>query len=225
MNRSVTYYDVLGVPEDATLSDIRAAFRRLTIKYHPDRFPGSERKDAETRFQQITEAFNVLGHQASRDAYDRELSMTRTGPSSTGAPAAGEEARKLTIKGAQAFKDGDLVTAREALERAVYLDDTSSKAHFFLGRTLLKIAGQQRAGLRHIDRAVQLEPKDTALKAQAAAYFLHAGMKLRARRLAQEVLSQDPSNHRAAEVLAAAGDPDDDSDNGSLFGRFKRRNS
>ncbi len=224
MSKNVTYYDVLGVSEDASLSDIRAAFRRLTVKYHPDRFPGSERKDAEQHFQQITEAFNVLSHPASRDTYDRELSLQRTGPSTGHTPEFGEEAKKLTIKGAQAFKEGDLVTAREALEQAVYLDDESSKAHFFLGRTLLKTAGQERAGLRHIERAVQLEPQDTRLKSQAALYFLQAGMKLRARRFAQEVLLQDPSNRHAAEVLAATEDPEG-KPNGSLFGRLKRRSS
>ena len=223
MSQSVTYYDVLGVSENATLSDIRAAFRRLTLKYHPDRFPGAQRQDAEQRFQQITEAFNVLSHQESRDSYDRELSMTRGGSSSRAAEL-NEEAKKLTIKGAQALREGDFVTAREALERAVYLDEASSRAHFFLGRTLLKIAGQQRTGLRHIDRSVQLEPNDMALKAQAAAYFLSAGMKLRAQRLAQEVLAQDPSNRRAAEVLVSIEDPGEEN-NGSLFGRLKRRGS
>ncbi|NOZ79408.1 MAG: DnaJ domain-containing protein [Acidobacteria bacterium] len=223
MSQGVTYYDVLGVPEDATLDDIRAAFRLLTLKYHPDRFPGAQRQDAEKRFQQITEAFNVLSHQASRDAYDRDLSMNRSSQS-TGIPESSEEAKKLTVKGAQALKEGDLVTARETLERAVYLDGTSSKAHFFLGRTLLKIPGQQRTGLRHIDRSVQLEPNDIALKAQAAAYFLSSGMKLRARRLAEEVLAQDPSNRRAAEVLASTEEPGKEN-NGSLLGRLKRRGS
>jgi len=61
------YYEVLGVPRDATAEDIRKAFRRLAFKYHPDR----NRDDgAEAKFKEINEAFEVLSNPDKRTRYD-----------------------------------------------------------------------------------------------------------------------------------------------------------
>lgn len=64
-----TYYDTLGVPKTATDDDIKQAYRKLAMKYHPDRNGGS--KDAEEQFKAITEAYDVLRDPQKRAAYDR----------------------------------------------------------------------------------------------------------------------------------------------------------
>ena len=74
MRHKLTHYDTLGIERDATDQQIRAAFRRLALRYHPDKYTGKERTEAEERFQSITEAFNVLSHPSSRDKYDIEIS-------------------------------------------------------------------------------------------------------------------------------------------------------
>ncbi|WP_019021213.1 MULTISPECIES: molecular chaperone DnaJ [unclassified Thioalkalivibrio] len=63
------YYEVLGVSKDASAADIKKAFRRLAMKYHPDRNPGDE--DAEARFKEAREAHDVLSDDQKRAAYDR----------------------------------------------------------------------------------------------------------------------------------------------------------
>jgi DnaJ-class molecular chaperone len=63
------YYQILGVPKDASEQDIKKAFRRLAFKYHPDTNPGNE-KQAEDRFKEINEAFAVLGDKTKRQQYD-----------------------------------------------------------------------------------------------------------------------------------------------------------
>ncbi len=63
------YYEVLGVPRSADSSEVKRAYRRLAMKYHPDRNP--DVPDAEERFKEATEAFGVLSDQDKRDAYDR----------------------------------------------------------------------------------------------------------------------------------------------------------
>ena len=63
------YYEVLGVSRDAGGSDIKSAFRRLAMKYHPDRNPDSD--DAEERFKEATEAYDVLSSDDKRASYDR----------------------------------------------------------------------------------------------------------------------------------------------------------
>ena len=62
------YYDVLGVPRDAANDDIKKAFRRLAMKYHPDR---NKDDGAEARFKEIGEAYEVLSDAEKRTAYDR----------------------------------------------------------------------------------------------------------------------------------------------------------
>ncbi len=63
------YYQILGVPQDASRQEIKRAFRRLAFKYHPDTNPGNEEQAAE-RFKQINEAYGVLGDEGKRRQYD-----------------------------------------------------------------------------------------------------------------------------------------------------------
>lgn len=63
------YYDILGVKRDASQADIKAAFRRLARKYHPDLNPGD--KGSEDKFKEINEAYAVLGDPKKKEQYDK----------------------------------------------------------------------------------------------------------------------------------------------------------
>jgi molecular chaperone DnaJ len=63
------YYEALGVPRNASEADIKKAYRRLAMKYHPDRNPGD--KQAEENFKQAKEAYEVLTDARKRAAYDQ----------------------------------------------------------------------------------------------------------------------------------------------------------
>jgi molecular chaperone DnaJ len=63
------YYDVLGVARGATDDEVKQAYRRLATKWHPDRNNGSS--DAEEKFKEVTEAYDVLRDGQKRAAYDR----------------------------------------------------------------------------------------------------------------------------------------------------------
>lgn len=63
------YYDILGVPRDAELDDVKKAYRSLAMEHHPDRNQGS--KEAEERFKSITEAYEVLRDPEKRALFDR----------------------------------------------------------------------------------------------------------------------------------------------------------
>jgi molecular chaperone DnaJ len=78
------YYDVLGVARDASEQDIKSAYRKLALKYHPDRNPGD--KSAEEKFKEAAEAYAVLADSDKRARYDRfgHAGVTGAGPGAPG---------------------------------------------------------------------------------------------------------------------------------------------
>jgi len=68
MNKT-DYYKILGVERSATTDDIKVAYRKLAMKYHPDRNPGN--KTAEDKFKEATEAYEILGDTQKRSQYDQ----------------------------------------------------------------------------------------------------------------------------------------------------------
>jgi molecular chaperone DnaJ len=62
------YYEVLGVNRDASEEEIRKSYRKLAMKFHPDRNPDS--KDCEEKFKEAKEAYEVLSEADKRRAYD-----------------------------------------------------------------------------------------------------------------------------------------------------------
>ena len=65
------FYDTLGVPRNASEDDIKKAYRKLAMKYHPDRNQGEAAKGAEEKFKEAKEAYEVLSDATKRAAYDQ----------------------------------------------------------------------------------------------------------------------------------------------------------
>ncbi|MBI3601300.1 MAG: molecular chaperone DnaJ [Candidatus Omnitrophica bacterium] len=65
------YYEILGVAKSAGLADIKKAYRSLALKYHPDRVPENEKKQAGEKFKEISEAYGVLSDPQKRQMYDQ----------------------------------------------------------------------------------------------------------------------------------------------------------
>jgi molecular chaperone DnaJ len=80
------YYELLGVARNAAVKDIRAAYRKLARKYHPDLNPGD--KSAEEKFKQIQEAYEVLSDTKKRQVYD-QFGFNQPGQGGAPPPGAG----------------------------------------------------------------------------------------------------------------------------------------
>ena len=65
------YYEVLGVPRGASADEIKRAYRKLALEWHPDRHPGDSKEEAEKKFRQVSEAHEVLSDPEKRARYDK----------------------------------------------------------------------------------------------------------------------------------------------------------
>ncbi len=65
------FYEVLGVPKNASEDEIKKAYRKLAMKYHPDRNQGDKAKEAEAQFKEVKEAYEMMSDPQKRAAYDQ----------------------------------------------------------------------------------------------------------------------------------------------------------
>jgi molecular chaperone DnaJ len=88
------YYKILGVGENAGIDDLKKAYRKLAKQYHPDANPGN--KQAEEKFKEISEAYEVLGDPKKRQQYDQ---MRKLGFGGAGGPGPGFDFRNFDFGG------------------------------------------------------------------------------------------------------------------------------
>ena len=88
------YYEVLGIQKGASDDEIKKAFRKLAIKYHPDKNPGD--KEAEEKFKEVNEAYSVLSDKTKRQRYDQ---FGHAGVGGAGAGGAGNPFEGFNFNG------------------------------------------------------------------------------------------------------------------------------
>lgn len=71
MTTARDYYEILGVSRTASVDEIKKSYRDLAMKHHPDRVPPDQKKEAEQRFKEISEAYAVLSDDKKRSLYDQ----------------------------------------------------------------------------------------------------------------------------------------------------------
>jgi molecular chaperone DnaJ len=71
MSTKRDYYEILGIQKNASIDDVKKAYRQLAMQFHPDRVAPEKKKEAEERFKEISEAYAVLSDQNKRALYDQ----------------------------------------------------------------------------------------------------------------------------------------------------------
>ena len=138
------YYELLGVPRKAAVKEIRAAYRKLARKYHPDLNPGD--KSAEEKFKQIQEAYEVLSDTKKRQMYDQFGFNT---PGQGGRAASGRGIRRQRRRKTSISILADSISAAGGAGRQAAAQVSAiSSASFSAARARRAGADRTRAGHR-----------------------------------------------------------------------------
>ena len=195
MPRVLDYYGLLGVARDASEAEIRERFRTLAREAHPDRAPAAKKAEAEGKFQDLTEAVNVLTSAERRKAYDFDLAAA-AGMSED----ADMVAHNYLGQGIAAYKDRKFAEAAGNFQLAVGRNPRDVKAQHYLGLASAR-AGDVRAAVKAIESALVIEPHNGALLKDAGAIFRQAGLLLKAEKAYQEAIRWDPAAAEARKAL------------------------
>lgn len=194
----INYYEVLGVEKNASEQQIRDRFRKLARENHPDRYADADKSEAERKFQNLTEAVNVLTNPARRKQHDSEISsgIHKTTDLAT-------VGRAYLSKGVKAFKDGDMKTAYENFDMAVKHNPNDAKAFHYLALAAVRIPAYARQAVQAIESAVQKEPVNPTYLKDAGLICKRAGLNAKAERYLEEAAKWDPTNVEVQGALAS----------------------
>lgn len=193
MFQIVDYYALLGVGREATEGEIRERFRSLAREAHPDLAPTGLKAGAEARFQELTEALNVLCNPERRQAYDRERLLASHG----GADAILQDYME---QGNRSYRAGAYAEAAGNFALAALRDPKDARAHHHLGLASAR-AGDLRAAVKALETAVALDPHNVVLLKDAGKVFRQAGLLAKAEKSLQDAVRWDPSQADARRAL------------------------
>jgi len=193
------FYSVLGLPRNATEEQTRQRFRELARVRHPDRFQGADKVRADTEFQELTQAFNVLIDPERRRQHDLELARPGGAESDPR-----QLARAYLQRGVKAYKEKNFLEAADNFDRATKADPTSSQTWHHLALACAQQESWLPRAIAAIERACELEPMNSSYHKQAGRILALAGQAERAvihYRKAIEWGEDDPAVRRALEDL------------------------
>ncbi len=193
------FYKIMGVNKSSSLDEIRNRYIKLTREYHPDRFHDiAEQQEAERKFQDITEAYNVLKNPRLRQEYDRtygksehELSM--------------EEAERLYKLALHSINNGKYHEAVQALEQALKLKDNDGRFFHKLACVQMLNPGWIRKAEQNCLKAIALEKFNYDFKLTLGKIYLKAGLKNRAVKVITEALELNEGDKEGMKLLKEAG--------------------
>jgi curved DNA-binding protein CbpA len=217
----VNYYEVLGVDRSASEPEIRERFRRLAREQHPDRYKGTDKADAERKFQTLTEAVNVLTNAARRKQHDAEISPGGS-KAAAGAADFAQVAKVYMTRGIKAYKEGDMSGAYENFDMAAKHNPTDGKAFHYLALAAARIPAYSRQAVQAIETAVQREPMNPVFLKDAGSICKRAGLSAKAERYLEEALKWDSDNIEIRASLAELRQRSEVKDAGKGFSLFKK---
>ncbi len=209
-----SFYDILGVAQNATSQQVSEAFRKIVLEHHPDRFKEAGAKaEAEHLLKDVTEAYNTLSKPALRQEYDRSLSRPQTAVQQKSVQ---EQVRELLNGGISRSRSGDWTSALAMFDHVLRLEPANDQALFHSGMIRLKNPKWRSQGTQQVEKAIEINPFNAHYVREYAEFLLANGLQLRAQRLLESAMENHGNDEKIKELLAQARG-DDKSSGFSLF--------
>ncbi|WLT33142.1 J domain-containing protein [Geothrix sp. PMB-07] len=188
-------FTVLEISPDASPDDIKAAYHRLAKRWHPDRYTGDEKVEAENRFRELAEAFSVLKDPAKRLTFQQQQPRPQAGSVALEVDTPQERTSEdWAVMAKAAFEEGNNDQARALIYYAIRMDGEKPQYHSLLASILEKEGGDLRAVVKALETAVRLAPRDVDSHIRLALHFQTLGMAARSQRHLQAAREISP-NH------------------------------
>ena len=207
-------YEVLEISVGASPDEIKAAYHGMAKKWHPDRYTGAAKTEAEQRFRMLAEAYNQLKDTPARDgppppppppaptAASMQIQLDNAAETRSGPSKSAEEW----------YRDAKAAAEAKAPERAlgliqyaIRLDGEHAEFHALHAKLLAALKGDRRTLVRALETALRLDPKDVDSTILLAETFQALGMHARASRLWNVVHNLAPNHAIFSPVGASAG--------------------
>lgn len=207
-------FEVLEVSPGATPEEIKAAYHRLAKRWHPDRYSGEEKAEAENRFRMLAEAFNMLKDPGSRAELGKVFSepshKTQEPTAAVGAspvrPLAERTAEDWFLEAKEAFEAQDYARALGLVQYTLRMESGRADAYVLLAQLLDVSGGDKRALVNALENAIRLNPKDVDSMIRLADVFQALGMQAKAVRLRDSAKLLAPQ-HKAFRVKVPKAPP------------------
>jgi len=185
-------YEILELAQGASAEEIKAAYHRLAKQWHPDKFVGPAKAEAESKFRQLAEAFSMLkgvgraemapGGPAAQPPVTSPAPEARIALEEAQAPR--ERSAEDWYKEAKACHDhGEVQKAMGLIHYAIKLDSAKGEYHALLALVIAETTGDKKAESRALEAAIRLNPKDVESTLRLAELFQSVGMHARATKL------------------------------------------
>jgi len=208
-------FDILEIRVGASADEIKASYHRLAKMWHPDRFTGPQKEEAESKFRDVSEAFNVLKDPERRGWAEEEFRNTpaaKIAPVSTAAsPGPVHNPVERTPddwfqESMKAFRDLDVERALGLVQFAIRQDPNKADYHLFQAKLLETKGSDRRAMIKCYEAAHNLQPKNVETMLRLAEHFQATGMNARAAVLIQKAQEISP-NHKLLKRMGFATTP------------------
>lgn len=198
---SFSYYQILGVTEDATQEDIKKSYFRLARKFHPDLFdrglPAETVRKIDEVFDQITKAYQTLSDDNRKVEYDKQLSE----PPKDDRRNLSQEAEKRFRQGKHLFDQARYEEALVFLEQAVRLSQDKARYFILLAMTQAKLHIYRQEAEKNFIKATRLEPWNPEAFVGLGILYKKEGLHIKAKKQFERALQIEPDHKIALKEL------------------------
>jgi len=202
------YYEIIGIPQNASEADIKSAYFDLAKQFHPDARQETDPEDVKERldtiFVMIRDAYRTLSDAESRKEYDRKLTA-KSEELDIDVLKSKTKAQLQFAVGIKSLDSREYRTAMEYFRSAIDLDPYEPKYYGKLGEVCTKNPRWYRAGILSCRKAIQINPDDSSYYSVLGTLYKLDGNFIEAEKQLNLVLQMDPDNHTARLELKAMG--------------------